>query len=210
MYASGKLKKRIMKGSSGSFDFEKELKNYKDVDYGAEASKRVSTDPLIQRRANRTYSDVYRSGVQAGTDYQASTGQGSGTAGGGSRAALLRVLGSARGAGARDNMMADEEKFQAGALADSDRSNSTRLQMLWGIKQAEMANTLAEKQLKLQERLGMMPYKMQAASEMNVADDLDSLGKGLRSPMGQGSHLSSGSRRRNMYGRLFGRTMGAY
>jgi len=208
MYATKKLKKKYLSGS-GSSDFEKELKNYKDVDYGLEASKRVSSDPLIQRRANRTYADVYRSGVSAGTDYQASTGQGSGTAGGGSRAALLRVLGSARGAGARDNMMADEEKFQAGALADSDRANSNRLQMLWQIKQSEMANTLAEKQLKLQERLGMAPYLQAAASEINTAEDLESLNKGFRSPSGQGSHINSVGRRIGRYTRLYGRAMGS-
>jgi len=208
MYATKKLKKKYLSGS-GSSDFEKELKNYKDVDYGLEASKRVSSDPLIQRRANRTYADVYRSGVSAGTDYQASTGQGSGTAGGGSRAALLRVLGSARGAGARDNMMADEEKFQAGALADSDRANSNRLQMLWQIKQSEMANTLAEKQLKLQERLGMAPYLQAAASEINTAEDLESLSEAFRSPSGQGSPINSVGRRINRYTRLYGRAMGS-
>lgn len=208
MYATKRLRKRIHNGSSSS-EFEKELKNYKDVDYGLEASKRVSSDPLIQRRANRTYADVYRSGAQAGQDYQASTGQGSGTAGGASRAALLRVLGSARGAGARDNMLADEEKFQASALADSDRSNSSRLQMLWQIRQTEAANTLAEKQLKLQERLGMAPYIQQAAAEINTAEDLESMGKGFRNPTGQGSRPNSSGRRIGRYSRIYGRAMGA-
>jgi len=214
MYPTSSVLKTLKGGSNYNTKDEKFRKSvYKDYedkyrtrDYGAEATKRVASDPLIQARANRTYADVYRAGVQGGTDYMARTGQGQGTAGGGARSALLRVLGGARGVAARDNMLSDEEKFQAGALESSDRTALDASKTLFEMESSRRQDDLARDQLKLQEKLALLPYKMQLESEINTATDLDRIGSGYASPIGQPSsrYGTASGTRRNTYSRLFG------
>lgn len=74
----------------------------------------VEGDAMAQRRGSRAFNDVVGSARRAGDDFQRSTGLGAGTAGGAAQASLLRTLGGARGAEARDNVLQDERVFRTG------------------------------------------------------------------------------------------------
>lgn len=114
----------------------------------------VSNDPLTLRRSLRARQDIAGAANTAGLEFQRRTGLGAGTAGGAGQAAYLKMMGTAQGARAADDIVQGEREFQT-AVGQANRSRALDA-LLGGAGQEtsrrgqDMSNDSDEKRLALE------------------------------------------------------------